>query len=226
MDELEPFKIKFTTVLIIVIILLIIIGILAYNLKRVNSTLNDANTAFSNNKLSTTTNPAVPEPNDYDYYIENYKKALESVLSVPEESEIFGEPLLQRISPDVDVTGISSITIDHLNDAYINIPQNSSLYSKYGKLTKIASDVIDAEFCHVGNGDSYSIFFIHKNGTVSQLVSSDSDGISFKGELSTKNLDGLISIIKIITIPVDNAEEAGFVDINGNIFKINGEAFE
>ena len=228
MEEKEPFKIKFTTVLIIVFILFIIIGILSYNLNRLNTILHTTSGATQNSRNVTGLNPAVPSPNDYEFYNENYKTALETILSNSEETDEFGELQIQKIAPDSDIIGISSITIDHLFDAYINIPQNSPLYSKYGKIYKIASNVIDVEFCHVGNGDSYKVFFINNDGTVSELISSDIDenGVTYSGELSTQIVNNLSNIIRIFSIPVTNAEEAAFVDINGNIFDQHGEAFE
>lgn len=224
MEEKEPFKIKFTTVLIIVCMLLAIIGILAFNLRRLEDTLS----TLTNNSTNTPGEPSGLAPlNDFKYYSENYSKALKKVLSNNEDSNEFGELSILKTAPDTNI-GISSVTIDKLNDVYLNIPQNSPLYSKYGKITKIASNTMDVEFCHVGNGDLYELFFLNEDGTVSKLIDSTNrnDGITFSGDLSLKKVGGISDIIKIITIPVDNAEIAAFVDINGNVFTEDGNGIE
>ena len=219
--EKEPFKIKFTTVVIVVAILLAIIGILAFNLRRLEDTLGKASTNDPN-EYGAGLSQGLAGINDYDYFSENYKTALAASLTSEETtSEIV------KYAPDSESLGITSVSVDNLGDAYLNIPQSSPLYAKYGKLTKIASKVLDAEICYVGNGDWYEVFFITQDGAVSKLVDSSkrSNGVTLSGELSLEKMPGLNSIIKIVTITND-ASQAAFVDINGNMFDQFGKAFE
>ena len=227
--EKEPFKIKFNTVVIIVCVLLAIIGILAFNLRRLEDTLAKSNINNEDNEYGNGLSVGLSGINDYDYFSENYKKALTAVFENNEEnSNLFGEPSIIVLAPDSDSLGVYSITIDKLRDAYLNIPQNSPLYKKYGKITKISSNVLDAAVCHTGNGDLFDVFFINEDGTVSKLVDSNKrdNGVTLSGDLSLEKVSNLAGIVKIITVPLVNAEEPGFVDINGNIFDVSGKAFE
>lgn len=219
--EKEPFKIKFSTVGIVILILFIIIGILSFNFRRLDDQLEKASTKDPN-EYGVGLSQGLAGINDYDYFSENYKTAMAAVASEEKTAEII------KYAPDAASLGIASVSVDNLGDAYLSIPQSSPLYSKYGKLTKIASNVLDAEICHVGNGDWYEVYFIGLDGVVSKLVDSSnrSNGITLAGDLSLEKVPGLNSVVKIVTITNESAEEVAFIDINGNMFDQSGKAFE
>ncbi len=213
MEEKEPFKIKFTTVLIIVLMLMAIIGILAFNLRR----LEDRVAVLSaNNPETLGKNVAgVPEINDYDYYSENYKRALDAIL---DESNTTYESTLTKYVNEV----IGTVELDVLGDVYFSLNTNSPLYSKYGKNPKVLSDVIDFQLGYVGKEVS-GLYFLHRDGTVSEVKLLEAQS---SGEIATSKIEGLNNIVKVIEISTPATSIPGFVDINGNIYNYEGEAFE
>lgn len=213
MEEKEPFKIKFTTVLIIVLVLFAIIGILAFNLRRLEDTI----TLLKENnpeQLERTVS-GVPEINDYDYFNENYKNAIKVILD--ESNSNYGTTLSKYIN---EVVG--TVEIDILGDVYFKLNTSSPIYAKYGKNPKVLSDVIDFQLGYVDKEVS-SLYFLHTDGTVSEVNLTEAKA---SGEIVASKIDGLSNIIKVIEIPTPSTSISGFVDINGNIYNHNGEAFE
>lgn len=231
MEEKEPFKIKFTTVLIVVLTLLAIIGILAFNLRRLEDQVK-LSSAYRPEQLERMV-AGVPEVNDFEYFSENYKKAINTLLGIDADSKSDSSIVfLSKVPEKYELVGINSVDLDNLGDVYLNINQSSPLYATYGKTTKVASDVIDFEICEIGNGGFGSLFFIHSDGTVSKLsgYTTDADG-TLRGKLETEKLVSLNNILKItrfnlIESSAESVPDVAFIDINGNMFYADGTAVE
>ena len=101
------------------------------------------------------------------------------------------------------------------------------MYEKYGKIEKVASDIIDFYICDEVNGNFAEVYFLSIFGNVYKLSGfSRTESGTLSGELKVTEISGITNIVKVLSIPINGINQTIFVDINGNLFNSDGSAIE
>lgn len=209
-------------IVVIVILLVAIAGLLAYIVVQNNNTKNNtASQGSVTNVTGVESNASVNSVmnNSYALYQQNYNKMFNNSFSIDENGNLYDWVVYVYNNPSDVNGGISDAYVDSHGDAYIDIAETSSLYSKYGTNYKVASNVADVAFCHYANGLTYYLALVNQDGTVSVIVLSDDT--SRMSEIKVTNIPNVNNIVKVIYQRYGNGWFGTAIDVNGNTISLD-----